>query len=280
MPSSSSGITHPEPSSSSGHTNGGSASAGEDKTDEPTDGEITDQDLQVAWEVLELAVKIFERQGEPSIPHLAESYSELANISFENSFFEVAIKDYNKSYDLYTDLPEPNRRILAEIKYKIGLCYCMLNEFDQSVKAFKESCDLFDDEIDAEKARENVTADELEKVVKDLEETKQEIMNKMIEVEESKLQSAEEVKKELAKLLGQPTSSSDRAGSSGLGGPSSSSSRSGGGVAADTSGASLSSLSEANKPKPSDISHLIKRKKPETENNVDAGAPPSKKPSV
>lgn len=52
--------------------------------------------LQLAWEVLELAVKIFMRQGEPALSNLAEAYFELAEISFENSHFDTAVMDYSK----------------------------------------------------------------------------------------------------------------------------------------------------------------------------------------
>lgn len=50
--------------------------------------------LQVAWEVLEIAARIFERQGEPSVANLADTLFELAEISLENSHFEEAIRDY------------------------------------------------------------------------------------------------------------------------------------------------------------------------------------------
>jgi nuclear autoantigenic sperm protein len=52
--------------------------------------------LEVAWEVLELAVIIFKRQGEPSFGHLAECYTELGGISFENSHFDNAVDDYSE----------------------------------------------------------------------------------------------------------------------------------------------------------------------------------------
>lgn len=216
----------------------------------------------MAWEVLELAVKIFEKRGEIAYPELADCYMQLANISFENSFFEEAIKDFTKSFDIYLDLPEPNRRILAEIQYKIGLCYVMLNDLDQSVISLRKACAIFDDEIDAEKAKDQT--EETKNVILDLEEIKQEIMNKIIDVEETKQQSMEDLKQELAKVI-----------ATGVG---ASSANAGASTSGISSGAGSSS--ESNKPKPQDISHLIKRKKPEETEALENGAPPTKKPSI
>lgn len=210
-----------------------------------------------------MAVKILEKRGEVAYPELADAHMQLANISFENSFFEEAIKDYTKSFDIYLDLAEPNRRILAEIQYKIGLCYVMLNEMDQSVTSLRKACDIFDDEIDAEKAKDQT--EDTKNSILDLEEIKQEIMNKIIDVEETKQQSMEDLKQELAKVI-----------ATGVG---ASSASAGASTSASASGAGPSST-EANKPKPQDISHLIKRKKPEETQSVENGAPPSKKPSI
>ncbi len=69
----------------------------ENQEDDDADSDSPAANLQLAWEVLELAVKIFIRQGEPALSNLAEAYFELAEISFENSHFETAVADYSKS---------------------------------------------------------------------------------------------------------------------------------------------------------------------------------------
>lgn len=68
--------------------------------DDDADSDTPAANLQLAWEVLELAVKIFTRQGEPALSNLAEAYFELAEISFENSHFETAVMDYSKTQDM------------------------------------------------------------------------------------------------------------------------------------------------------------------------------------
>lgn len=71
------------------------AVADDNQDDEDADSDTPAANLQLAWEVLELAVKIFIRQGEPALSNLAEAYFELAEISFENSHFDTAVMDYS-----------------------------------------------------------------------------------------------------------------------------------------------------------------------------------------
>lgn len=52
--------------------------------------------LQLAWEILEMAAKIFSSQGERGLANLAEVQTELANIEFENNILESARDDYGK----------------------------------------------------------------------------------------------------------------------------------------------------------------------------------------
>lgn len=246
-------------------TNGHSDEAGpsgEQKTDDMAEtdskGGADEEDdaaatLQVAWEVLELAAIIFAKQGESGYTNLADTYLELASISFENSNFELAVKDYEKSIEIYNELPALQRRILAEIHFKIGLSFLMLNSYEQSLVSFKKAVDLLNDEIDEEKSKELQT-DEIKNKIADMEDIKEGILGKIIEVEECKETSIEEVKQELAKVLSTPEKSNpnDRAG---------------------PSGSSNSSSSSA--PKATDISHLIKRKRPDT--IVEQEASPAKR---
>lgn len=243
QPSTSTGITKPEPD----------AATGEDEEDDVAN-------LQVAWEVLELAVGIFSRLPERA-KELAESYIELAGISFENSNFEAAVKDFKQALGVLQNLPDRDNRELAEINYKIGLSYSMLNMFEEAKIALMKACCYLDEEIKAEEAKD-ASSEEVSAVIKDLRETKGEIENKVAEVEEYKQQSMDVVKQELAKLVGHQDSFDKAAGE----GTSSSAK-----PAAD-----ISHLIKRKKPDEasaagpaSDITHLVKRKKEEAEERAD-----------
>lgn len=221
----------------------------------------------MAWEVLQNASVIFERQEKSGLKNLMEVYIEMAGISLENGNFEVSMKDFNRALDVFEDLEDAdqNTRIAAEVRYKIGLCQTMEKQYDESVKSFQAAADLIADVISKEKAREELdeeAAKDLEESVKDLEEMHQEILNKITEIGETKAEEIELVKREMMKMYGPGVAgSSEGAGSSSSAG-----------------GSSIKSPEEGNKPKPTDISHLIKRKKPDGESAVEES--PAKKKAV
>lgn len=230
--SSSAPVDPAQPGTSSGITNG---QMDTEATAEDDEDDVAN--LQVAWEVLELAVGIFSRLPERR-KELAESYIELAGISFENSNMEAAIKDFKQALTVLQELPEKDNRELAEINYKIGLAYTMLNMFEEAKIALMKACCYLDDVIKTEQAKEEQT-EEIVAVIKDLKETKTEIENKIVEVEDYKQQSMDVVKQELAKLVGHQDTFDKAAGEG-------------------------SSAAGASVAKPAaDISHLIKRKKPD-----------------
>lgn len=259
------GHTEPEAGPSGSGLNDNESS--NDAVDDNGEAEEEGGNLELAWEVLLNAAAIFERQGNSTLSKLMDVYTEMGGISLENGNFEIAIKDFNRALDVFNDLEESesNPRIAAELNYKIGLCLTMVKQYDESVKSFQTAADLLEEVITLEKARE----DQNEKVVatiKDLQETQQEILNKITEIGETKAEEIEQVKKELAKMFG-PNSSE----------PGTNNGASSSGSSATP--ASSSKLPEADKQKPTDISHLIKRKKPDNE-AVDVSASPAKRQAV
>ena len=251
------------PSTSNENESSNDAQETENAEDEAEDG----GNLEVAWEVLQNASGIFERQEKSGLKNLMEVYIEMAGISLENGNFEASMKDFNRALDVFEDLEDAdqNTRIAAEVRYKIGLCQTMEKQYDESVKSFQAAADLIADVITKEKAREELdeeAAKDLEESVKDLEEMHQEILNKITEIGETKAEEIELVKREMMKMYGPGVAeSSEGAGSSSSAG-----------------GSAMKSPEEGNKPKPTDISHLIKRKKPDGESAVEES--PAKKKAV
>lgn len=235
-----------------------------DAVEAENEGDDDGSNLELAWEVLLNAAAIFERQGMKGLSNLMDVYIDMAGISLENGNFDVAIKDFTRALDIFLDLEETdrNKRIEAEVHYKIGLCQTMTKQYEDSVKSFQCAADLIEEVIAIEKAIEPQT-EEMSTKIKDLEETLQEILNKITEIGETKAEEIEQVKIELAKMFGvAPVSANpDGAGCSSSAPPASSSTKS----------------QEVTKSKPTDISHLIKRKNPDNES---IGASPAKKQAV
>lgn len=161
-------------------------------------------------------------------------------------------------------MKDASKRLIAELHYKIGLSYYMMNEFDSSCEAFTYAIDFLDQQIGLEKAK----TEDKSSVIEDIEEMKKEITSKIVEVQETKQSvtaTVEDVKKELAKIIVTPESAMAKKEEE---------------VAASNSAdAGPSSSSDTTKPKPTDISHLIKRKKPDTKPN-ESEESPAKKPAI
>lgn len=85
-------------STSNGVTSGMDVDQVEDDNEE---GEGVSGSLQLAWEILEAAAKIFARQGLSGLPYLADVQTELANIEFENGILDAAREDYGKQFVSY-----------------------------------------------------------------------------------------------------------------------------------------------------------------------------------
>lgn len=234
------------------------------------EAEVEEEDggnLEVAWEVLQNAALIFQRQEEKGLKNLLEVYNEMAGISIENGNFTLALDDFARALNTFECLEDTdqNDRIAAEIHYKIGLCQSMEKAYDDSVKSFQKAHDIIESVMEKEKAKEEQT-DDIAATIKDLEETKQEILTKIAEIGDTKAEEIEQVKKELTKLYGMngnATSDPDA-------GCSSSS-------AATSSASNTLKSPEVVKPKPTDISHLVKRKKPDSTDTAVECSPAKKK---
>ncbi|XP_055708345.1 protein NASP homolog [Phlebotomus papatasi] len=204
----------------------------EENEEQTTNPESTEEDitnLQLAWEILELAVTIFTSRGESGKSQLAECHSELAEISFENNNYEEAVRDFTKARDLLVTLPEANHRQLAELYYKMGLSHMMLNAFNDSISALNSACECLDKVI-AENKEKGAPEDEITELIAELEDSKKDIYCKIEEIRASKMAVLEDIRK----TCGSPEPSD-----------------------------ALPSKTPPTQ-QPTNISHLIKRKKPDS----------------
>lgn len=99
-----------------------------------------------------------------------------------------------KALEIYKKLPTNYRRPMAEIHYKIGLTYLMQQLNKEGAASLKEACNLIAGEIEEMKAKTDLT-DKDKNNIQDMEETKQEIEAKIIEIEETQAQVGWALKK-------------------------------------------------------------------------------------
>merc|ERR1712055_1215581 len=111
--------------------------------EEEVEGDATEEipNLQVAWEVLELAKNIFYRQTKKCKDmenRLAETYLKLGEVSLESENFTQSIEDLCQCLFIrQKNLPQDDRKI-AEVHYQLGNSYT----FDKQYMKGKVQYDL------------------------------------------------------------------------------------------------------------------------------------------
>lgn len=165
-------------------------SSGEKKPDGESTEETEEEpsDLQVAWEVLELAKIIYENRGESGKKKLAETLVVLGEVSLESENFESAVNDIKRGLEILRELAETNERVLAETHYKLGIALSTNSQMEEAIDQFKSSLDLLKtriktlEEEDKEKNETEITQmkeliPEIEEKISDMKNFKEEVFS-------------------------------------------------------------------------------------------------------
>lgn len=136
-----------------------------EKTEEK--GEDEASDLQVAWEVLELAKQIFQRQGDEGQRRLADTLIVLGEISLESENFSAAIEDIKKGLEIQKTLFENDSRKIAETYYKLGIAYSTDSQIEEAVASFRGSLEYLKNRVtNLEKIEDK--KDEIDEEIKEI----------------------------------------------------------------------------------------------------------------
>nr|AEE62322.1 unknown [Dendroctonus ponderosae] len=181
-------------------------------------------DLQLAWEVLELAKRIFEKSGDRK--SLAEAMIVLGEIQLENAAYDKAIQDMTEGLAIQQELFGRDSRTVAETLYKLGMAYCINSQVNEAIHSFKESLAYLTNKIMA-LAAEDVSKSEFQDEITEIKGLLPEIKDRIFEMEAFK---NEALKKAAEKIT-------------------------------ETSSSAASDPSPSSSKKATDISHLVKRKR-------------------
>ncbi|XP_076043317.1 uncharacterized protein LOC143026574 isoform X2 [Oratosquilla oratoria] len=214
------------------------------------EGEKTDEDedvsnLQLAWEMLELAKCIFQKQteGNPDMAlKVAQVHLKLGELSLENESYAQSVEDLTRCLDIQKKILEPDNRCLAESHYQLGVAHSFSDEFDKAIESFNSSISVIEDrkvnlvkKIEEKKSwtEEQRTKDAAEKPdpfyteqgeIDELNQLVPDIKEKVVDMEEMKKDSRERIAKitkpaednmGLGKVLGSPSSAGTSGTSSG-----------------------------------------------------------------
>ncbi|GLV34951.1 uncharacterized protein CBL_09431 [Carabus blaptoides fortunei] len=234
-------------------TNGITKETSQEDDDEESQKKEDCTDLQLAWEVLEVAKKIFTNRGETGKERLAETMILLGEVAMESENFADGVNDMKVGLELQKSLFEPTSRKLAESYYKLGIVQATLSDIDEAIGNFELA-------IDTLKQRIKMLKDQLEeKKTEKTNEIKEEIeeMGKLIPEIEEKISDMKSIKEEVtSQFIMEMVNKMPK-------------------EAPSKDGAGTSSSKTA-----TDITHLVKRKRKADEEPADSTEiQPAKKPT-
>ncbi|XP_071342549.1 nuclear autoantigenic sperm protein isoform X1 [Trachinotus anak] len=247
----------------------------DDDDDDEEDGEKNGEDkeedevgnLQLAWEMLEVAKVIFKRKESKDEQLMAaQAFLKLGEVSAESGNYPQALEDFQECLTLQLKHLPPHSRLLAETHYHIATTLCCMDQYSQAIQHYNSSIKVIEtclarlqEVIDAAEGADGAAEEKNE--MEELKQLLPDIREKVEDAKESQ-RTASTASQAIQQTLGGASTSSAFLCENG--GPSSSS------AFATTSQIPVKSSDSASSSKAvSDISHLVRKKrKPEEESPV------------
>merc|ERR1719446_895083 len=175
----------------------------EESCDEKKEGDADEKkdeeepsNLQLAWEMLELAKVVYTKQHAEAkeeeklamLEKLCCTMCALGEVSIESENYKQAVEDFQECLKKQSEFPKDSRCV-AETHYQLGVALGYHAEFDEAVTSLKSAISIIQDRItteekdESEEAKKEVTelkalVPEIEEKIKDTEDMKKEAENK------------------------------------------------------------------------------------------------------
>lgn len=178
------------------------------------DDETPSDDMQLAWENLEVARTIYSRDKDAHKTELADIHLLLADLATEQESFDTALTEYRSSLSLMSSIVKENDRCLAELHYKTSLTLQFLEQPEEAAKEILVASNICKAKLDELKGASD---EAVAKEAKDLELVLEDLKDKEDEYKEA-IQEREKTKESLRSVLQQamgtvqPLQSSSNAG--------------------------------------------------------------------
>nr|XP_058159651.1 nuclear autoantigenic sperm protein isoform X4 [Dasypus novemcinctus] len=145
--------------------------------------------LELAWDMLDLAKIIFKRQETKEAQlYAAQAHLKLGEVSVESENYVQAVEEFQACLSLQEQYLEAHDRLLAETHYQLGLAYGYNSQYDEAVAQFSKSIEVIEKRMavlnEQMKEVEGSTA-EYEKEIEELKELLPEIREKIEDAKES-----------------------------------------------------------------------------------------------
>ncbi|XP_045906465.1 nuclear autoantigenic sperm protein isoform X3 [Micropterus dolomieu] len=235
---------------------------GEDKEEEDEVG-----NLQLAWEMLEVAKVIYKRKESKDDQLMAaQTYLKLGEVSAESGNYPQALEDFQECLALQLKHLPPHSRLLAETHYHVATTLCYMDQYSQAIQHYNSSIKVIETRL-AMLQEVIASADGAGEETNEMEELKQllpDIREKVEDAKESQ-KTASAASQAIQQTLGGASTSSAFLCENGE--PSSSSAF----ETANQIPVKPSSSASSSKA-PSDISHLVRKKPANQSSSVKSSA--------
>ncbi|XP_024601900.1 nuclear autoantigenic sperm protein isoform X2 [Neophocaena asiaeorientalis asiaeorientalis] len=145
--------------------------------------------LELAWDMLDLAKIIFKRQDTKEAQlYAAQAHLKLGEVSVESENYIQAVEEFQACLNLQEQYLEAHDRLLAETHYQLGLAYGYNSQYDEAVAQFSKSIEVIEKRMAVltehmKEAKGSPT--EYEKEIEELKELLPEIREKIEDAKES-----------------------------------------------------------------------------------------------
>ena len=101
--------------------------------------------LELAWDMLDLAKIIFKRQDTKEAQlYAAQAHLKLGEVSVESENYLQAVEEFQACLNLQEQYLEAHDRLLAETHYQLGLAYGYNSQYDEAVAQFSKSIEVIE----------------------------------------------------------------------------------------------------------------------------------------
>merc|ERR1712183_846706 len=180
-----------------------SPKAKQDSEKKSTEDEEEPSNLQLAWEVLELAKVVYTKLIATEIKdkdffeeRLCSTMLHLGEVSIENENYQQAVEDIKLCLTKQEKMPK-DARLRAEIHYHLGLAQAFHQQFDESIESHKAAIAILKERSKNLKAKEASTTSprklaETNKEIAELEALIPEIEEKIVDTKDMKKEASKQ----------------------------------------------------------------------------------------
>lgn len=125
----------------------------DDDDDEEEDGEKNGEEeevgnLQLAWEMLEVAKVIYKRkEGEEDQLMAAQAHLKLGEVSAESGNYPQALEDFQECLSLQLKHLPPHSRLLAETHYHVATTLCYMDQYPMAIQHYSSSVSVIENRL-------------------------------------------------------------------------------------------------------------------------------------